>query len=61
MEVFFQFKQHRKIKIKMYVAPPNETADTGVLKENIGHGVETNCSAFLQIVVVGVNLKSLIY
>ena len=60
MEVFFQFKQHTKIKIKMYVAPPNET-DPGALKENIGHGVETNCSAFLQIVAVGVNLKNLIY
>ena len=32
MEVFFQFKQHMKIKIKIYVSPPDETADTGVLK-----------------------------
>lgn len=39
MGLFFQFKQHTKIKIKMYVAPPmaNET-DIGVLRENMGHG-----------------------
>ena len=55
--MFFQFKQDTKIKIKMYVAPPNET-DTGVLKENIGHGVQKNCSAFLQIVAESDLLKN---
>ena len=37
MGLFFQCKQHTKIKMKMYGAPPTET-DFGVLKENIGHG-----------------------
>ena len=36
MRLFFQFKQHPKIKGKMYVAPPNESV-TGALNENAGH------------------------